>query len=360
MRTNKSVILFTILCSLAAHATEALAVKVADITRLSGQRSNVLTGLGLVYGLKGTGDGGEFSAAINPLREMLAKFADPVTVRELANAKNVAVVGLTATIPANGVRNGDHIDIHVTSFGAASTLKGGRLFVTPMQGPIPGAGILALAEGPLVLEDPSDPNVAIVKGGAVMEVDLPAKSIENGRFTLVLDEPSASFTMASTIAKIINESQGDDAATLAVVEDQKNIVVTIPASEREHPDSFISRVQRLPVPLMATEARVMIDERAGMVTLTGDVEISPVVISYKGLTISTITPTPVGTARNPVVSTKDVVALDTTNQGGAKLQDLTNALDQLRVPADDRIVIVKQLYQTGKLHAKLYLNGVRQ
>ena len=53
--------------------------------------------------------------------------------------------------------------------------------------------------------------------------------------------------------------------------------------------------------------------------------------------------------------TKEVIPLDTTNQGGAKLQDLVNALDQLKVPAEDRIAIVKELYKTGKLHAKLIM-----
>jgi len=30
-----------------------------------------------------------------------------------------------------------------------------------------------------------------------------------------------------------------------------------------------------------------------------------------------------------------------------------NALDQLKVPSEDRIAIVKELHKTGKLHAKL-------
>jgi flagellar P-ring protein precursor FlgI len=105
--------------------------------------------------------------------------------------------------------------------------------------------------------------------------------------------------------------------------------------------------------MLPTEARVTINDRTGTLIMTGDVEISPVVISHKGLTITTINPQPIPTPRNPVIDTKDVVALDTTNQGGGKLQDLVNALDQLRVPAEDRIAIVKELYKTGKLHAKL-------
>ena len=343
------VILLTLLI-----ASRADAVKIADITRIGGQRSNILTGLGLVYGLKGTGDGGDFQPAIKPLAAMLGKFSDPASVKELANVNNVALVSLTATVSSNGVRDGDHMDVYVTSLGAAASLKGGRLFVTPMQGPMPGSGIFALSEGPITLEDPSTPTVGVVKGGCVMEADLPAKYIENGKFTLILEDPAASWTTASTMAKIINDAgDGDVGEVLAIAVDPKNVVVTIPRSERDRPDSFISRVQRLPVPMLPTEARVTINDRTGTLIMTGDVEISPVVISHKGLTISTVAPPPVPTPRSPIVSEKNVIALDPGNQGGAKLQDLVNALDQLKVPAEDRISIVKELYKTGKLHAKL-------
>jgi flagellar basal body P-ring protein FlgI len=38
------------------------------------------------------------------------------------------------------------------------------------------------------------------------------------------------------------------------------------------------------------------------------------------------------------------------------LQDLISALEQLKVPTDDRIDILKELYETGKLHAKLIID----
>jgi flagellar P-ring protein precursor FlgI len=287
---------------------------------------------------------------------MLGKFSDSATVQELGNVQNVALVSLTATVPSQGVRDGDKIDVFVTSLGAAGSLRGGRLFVTPMRGPAATSGIFALSEGPLILEDPSTPTVGVVKGGCVMEADLRPTYIENGQFTLILEDPSASWTMASTIAKIINDAgDGDIGETLAIAVDPKNVIVTIPRSERERPDSFISRVQRLPVPMLPTEARVTVNDRTGTIIMTGDVEISPVVISHRGLTISTIAPPLVPTPRTPVITNKDVVAIDPGNQGGAKLQDLVNAMDQLKVPAEDRIAIVKELYQTGKLHAKLII-----
>lgn len=352
---RKTAILLIALIALAAPRA-ALAVKVADITRLSGQRPNILTGLGLVVGLKGTGDGGDYLPAIKPLAGLLSKFADPTSVRELGDVNNVALVLLSAKVPPNGVRDGDQLDVYVMSQGAAKSLRGGRLFIAPMTGPIPDSGIFAMADGAVQLEDPSTPTVGVVKGGAVMEADMPSQVIDpNGRFTLVLQDPAADWTTASTIARTINDAEAADGEILAVALDPKNIVVTIPASERARPDSFISRVRQLPVPLLPTEARVQINERTGTMVVTGDVEISPVVISHKGLTITTIDPQPIPTPRTPVIRTRDAIPLDTTARGGAKLQDLVNALEQLKVPSEDRITIVKELYKTGMLHAKLII-----
>src|SRR3954462_12611680 len=334
----KRVFILTILLLI----SPAYAVKVGDITRLSGERSNVLTGLGLIVGLRGTGDGGDFAPAIRPLAAMLGKFNDKSDVRELGNVGNVALVSVTAVLPPRTVRNGDKLDVYVSSLGAATSLKGGRLLIMPLGGPTPDSGIFAMAQGATVLEDPTIPTHALIPGGAVMEADLPAQVIQKGRLTLILNEPAASWTTASTIAKIINDAEGTG-ETMAIAVDSKNIVVTLPANERDNPAGFISRVQRLPVPVLPTEARVEINEKTGTIIMTGDVEISPVVISHKGLTITTTNPPPVPSPRNPLIESKDVVAIDTTNQGGGKLQDLVNALDQLRVPAEDRIAIVKEL-----------------
>src|SRR5262245_8286536 len=103
-----------ILIALLALPRFSYAVKIADIPRIGGQRTNSLTGLGLVYGLKGTGDCGDFLPAIKPLASMLANFSNPAAVKDLSNVQNVALVSLTATVPSNGVRDGDHIDVYVT------------------------------------------------------------------------------------------------------------------------------------------------------------------------------------------------------------------------------------------------------
>ena len=75
---------------------------------------------------------------------------------ELKDTKNVALVLVTATIPAMGARQGDKIDAVVSSIGSAKSLAGGRLFLTPLIGPDPrNPRVYAFAEGPLTLENPA-------------------------------------------------------------------------------------------------------------------------------------------------------------------------------------------------------------
>src|SRR5215472_12383141 len=108
---NKRIFQIVLMCVWMGLGSIAHAVKVADITRIDGQRTNVLTGLGLVYGLNGTGDGGDYLPAIKPLAAMLSKFNDSANVKDLGATKNVALVSITVTVPSNGARNGDRLDV---------------------------------------------------------------------------------------------------------------------------------------------------------------------------------------------------------------------------------------------------------
>ncbi len=130
--------------------TSALATRVSDVTHLKGRRQNTLTGYGLVVGLPGTGDGGKYAPAILQLQSMLEKFHIPVPYAELKDTKNVAIVNIEATLPENGVREGDRVDVRVSSSGSAKNLYGGVLIPTPLQGP--GLDeIFAFASGPIRL-----------------------------------------------------------------------------------------------------------------------------------------------------------------------------------------------------------------
>ncbi len=349
----------TLASVLLALPAPARAVKVDDICRLKGQRTNKLVGMGLVLGLPGTGDGGKYLPAIRPLAALLGKFANPVlTPAELKNAENIALVMVTGTVPENGLREGDAIDVHLSSVGAASSLAGGRLFLCPLQGPHQSdPTIYAWAEGPVVVEDPKSPTVAVVREGGVLEEEIFGQFIANGAISLVLADGQSSWAMASAIATIINEAESPpgELAQIAFALDPKNVIVRIPRPELGNPAGFISRVLNLDVVLPPTEARVTINERTGTIIITGDVEIGPVAISHQGLTITTVKPELPPSPSAPRIETSNFVAVDSRREGGTRLSELIDTLNQLQVPAADRIAIIKMIHRTGKLHAELII-----
>src|SRR3954464_5645062 len=81
--------------------------RVGDICRIKGQEENVLHGFGLVIGLKGSGDGDMKATqrALAHYMELLGHHLakgdkGQTSVDELKNVKNVAMVYVTATVPA--------------------------------------------------------------------------------------------------------------------------------------------------------------------------------------------------------------------------------------------------------------------
>ena len=88
--------------------------------------------------------------------------------------------------------------------------------------------------------------------------------------------------------------------------------------------------------------------------MTGNVEIGPVAITHKGMTISSITPPEPATA--PRITTSRWAGIDTTDRqsrSSTRLVELLAAFDQLAVPTSDQIAIIDELEQTGQLHAEI-------
>jgi flagellar P-ring protein precursor FlgI len=335
-------------------AAPAVATRIGDVTHLKGRRENKLQGLGLVVGLAGTGDGGRYAPSIQALASLLQKFENTVPMVALRDTKNVAIVSVEAVLPDHGVREGDRVDVQVSALGAAKSLAGGRLLLTPLQGPDLRT-IFAFASGPISLTDPKLPTTTVVRQGATMEADIFHYYIENDRITLVLEDAQASWALASTIAQLVNESLSisGQVERIARALDPRNVEVIVPPNERIDPAAFIAAVEGIELFLPPAEARVAINRRKGTVVITGEVEIGPVLISYNGMTITTIQPPPEPSVDEPITIEKTVAVLDPQQRGGARLRDLVDALNALHVPARDLINIIDELHRSGKLHGKL-------
>ena len=356
-RIIHSVIAWLVVAGLTCTTTWA--AQVQDLVRLKGMETSKLVGMGLVAGLPGTGDGGKFMPAMRPLAAVIQQLIDPnVVTRELKDAKNVALVALSATLPAGGVREGDRVDVHISAVGPAKSLAGGRLFLIPMTGPLPGSPVFAFAEGPVTIEGDENATVGLVKGGAQLTRDVMSRYLDGaGRITLVINDVNASWPMASNLANLINGLMAPDGPDIATAVDQKNVVVEVPVEARSSPAGFISQILQSYVDptQIGSGARVVINERTGTIVISQNVQISPVIISHKGLTITALTPPLVPTPENPQPNELRFLTLDPQNRGGAQLADLMNAFNQLKVESQDRIAIIKEIHRSGKLHAQLVI-----
>lgn len=349
-----------IILLLLAMGSRAQAAQIQDLVRLKGAESNKLVGMGIVVGLNGTGDGGRFAPAMRSLAAVTQRLIDPATIAaELRDAENVALVTLTANIPASGVMEGDKVDVHVSAI-AAESLKGGRLFLIPMTGPLPNSPVFAYAEGAITIEDDSHPTVGVIHNGAQLTRNILTQFLnEDGQITLVIKDDIATLPMANNLANLINNYISPDEPTIATAISGKVVVVDVPLQERRKPVPFISSVLQTFVDpsMINTGARVVINEKTGTIVFSHDVQFSPIAVSHAGLSIDMVTPAPQPTAQNPQVDRQHAIAIDPDKRGGAKLADLIKAFNQLKVDAQDRIEIIKEINRAGKLHAQLSIQN---
>ncbi len=342
-------------------ATPARALSVQEIARLHGQGETTLWGLGFVIGLAGTGDPSETIPLARQLARLLERGGNPVPkIEELAKGKNIAMVMVTCTVPKEGARRGDTIDVFVQSWHKAQSLEGGRLFITPLQGPLPGQGVFAFAEGPMVFEGDSV-TTGLVRSGARVAQDISMNVIApDGSITLIVEPPYAGWTTSRLIAGAVNADRmglDESAREIAFAQDDRSIKVHIPEAELSDPANFIAAVMdiRLDPSLLSLPARVIVNERKSTIVVTGEVQISPAVIAHKDLVITTLRPPVPATPENPALDRSRWTDVATTGgeRDRARVQDLLEALKRLDVPVADQIAILAKLHKIGRLHAEL-------
>lgn len=362
MRTFLVAISLLVLC-VAAALSPAGTVK--DISRISTQGEFIIRGTGLVLGLPGTGDSGKDLALARPLAEMLKNNGNGVAVpSELSNSKSAALVSVTCVIPERGGKTGDHFDVIVSVVNNAKSLKGGQLYLTPLLGPYVGSPAFAIAEGPVDVESGGVETRARVRDGARLIKDVMAPTIGDS-FDLVIDAPFAGWGAASQVAIAINakaqpQALSGNAVAVAMAIDERTVRVVVPPAERADKAGFIADVLAADVNLTQLDlpAQVIYNQRTGAIIVTGDVEIAPVAITHKDLSITTTVPPVTPTALNPQVRRERWTDLQTGIKPSqrAKLSDLLAAFKQLDVPPQEQIGILQMLHKTGKLQAKLVMD----
>lgn len=369
LRRRAVLALLTALLAFGIPAAPALAAsaRIKDIVDVEGVRDNMLIGYGLVVGLNGTGD----SLNNSPFTEqsltgMLERMGVNTRGTNL-RTKNVAAVMVTATLGAYAAQ-GTRIDVTVSAMGDSKSLLGGTLLVTPMmgadgevyavaQGPIAVSGFTAQGQGASVTR--GVPTSGRISSGAIVEREIQFSLAELPVLRLSLRNPD--FTTAQRVATAINiQLRGNRAQAT----DPASVLINVPDSRRGDVVGLVTEIEQLRI-TPDQVARVVVDEKSGVIVMGENVRISTVAIAQGNLTIR-ITETPQVSQPGPfsqgqtaVVPRTDIQVDDQSNNrlavmnSGVTLQELVQSLNALGVGPRDMIAILQSIKAAGALQAEI-------
>jgi flagellar P-ring protein FlgI len=355
---------------LAALSGPACALsRVKDLASIEGVRQNQLVGYGIVVGLNGTGDTlNNIPFTKQSLQAMLERLG--VNTRGATmRTQNLAAVMVTANLPPFAAQ-GTRIDVTVSSLGDAKSLQGGTLLVTPLLGA--DGEVYALAQGSVAIAGFSAegdaakitrgvPTNGRISNGANIEREIAFKLNDARSLRLSLRNPD--FTTSKRIAAAINDFMGADTAEPT---DPATVTIQIPARYNGNMIRLITEVEQLKVEPDQT-ARVVVDERSGIIVMGRDVRVSTVAIAQGNLTV-TITeqpqvsqPAPLSNGRTTVVP-RTGLKVDTGDgnklalvKEGVSLRELVDGLNALGVGPRDLISILQAIKTAGALQADIEL-----
>ena len=334
-----AVLLLLFVAGYAAEGQEPNTVRIKDIATISGVRENQLMGIGLVTGLAGRGDSVNSLITRTSIANLMSAFGVEVSSDDI-RSKNSAVVTLTADLPPF-TSLGDRVTVHVASLGDAGSLRGGMLLQTNLKAA--NGRVYAVAQGVVstASHDESNKTIGIIPGGAIVERDVPSDFKDQAMVALILND--ADFTTAAAIATAISEIFNENpvrAINAAIVE------VELTDEQVADPVSFLSKVEQINVE-PDVPAKVVINERSGVVVLGDNVRIGPVAISYRD---SSMRIQPISSYRR-VNETKTSFVVEQT----ATVSDFIELLQELDVDTDTIIEVLKLVSKAGALFGRLII-----
>lgn len=356
-----------VFCSLITSAfasSSTVSTRIKDIAKVQGVRPNQLTGYGLVVGLAGTGDSNKTLQTLQSVGNMLKEFGVSINTAQL-KTKNVAAVMVTAQLPPF-VREGDTIDITVSSMGDAKSIQGGTLLQTPLkaangqvyavgQGAVSTGGFSAGGSGGSAQKN--FPTVGTMPNGAIVERSVEENLGTGGTVSLSLSNPD--FTTAARISAAINARYG----SISRADNPGKVDITLPFMYQNKVNDFIAEIENLYV-TPDNIAKVVVNERTGTIVMGGNVSVDEIAIAQGGLSINITKSTDVNqpapfslgetiTTKNTDVTVTEDKAHTIVLPATANVSDIVGALNAVGATPRDIISILQAIKAAGALHADL-------
>src|SRR4029077_7372432 len=201
---------------------------------------------------------------------------------------NVAAVMVTGNLPAFSTQ-GTRMDVTVSALGDAKSLQGGTLLVTPLLGA--DGNVYAVAQGSLAIGgftaqgDAASvtkgvPQVGRIANGAIIEREIEFALNRLNQVRLALR--NADFTTAKRIASAINDYIGTAPAEPI---DPSTVQLSVPQQYQNNVVALLTEIEQLQIE-PDLPAKIIIDERSGIIVMGRDVRVSMVAVAQGNLTVT--------------------------------------------------------------------------
>ena len=343
-----------------------VAVRIKDVARFRGVRSNKLMGVGVVVGLQGTGDSRKNAQVSQAIQNYMKSMNFDIDVSRM-DARNGALVIVSGDLPPFAT-NGQLMDVTVSTFGDAQSLRGGQLLRTELYAIGDSDTVYGIAEGAVSVggfgasaggnqQQVGFLTAGRVAGGGVVEKGAPTKLVYDNRMFIELYE--VDLTTATRVQEAINKRNPEFEA---VAESGSTISVSLPKGM--NPIVAMAKLEEITV-MVDNAAVVIVNEKTGSIAIGGNVKIAPVAIALGSISVNIVEevsvsqPNPFSRNGDTAVVANQRVSAD---QGPADvavvapnstIADLARIFQELRLKPNDIINILQLLKQQGALKARL-------
>ena len=275
--------------SLACAGSSATATsRIKDLANIEGIRQNQLIGYGLVVGLNGTGDTlNNTPFTKQSLQGMLERLGVNIRGQQIRTG-NVAAVMVTANMPPFADAGHPHRR-HRLGHGRLQEPARRHPLVTPLLGA--DGNVYAVAQGSLAIGGfqaegeaakitRGVPTVGRLTNGAIIEREIEFSLATLGQLRLALR--NADFTTAKRIAIAINDYIGSPVAEPL---DPSTVQLTLPQKFPQNLVAMLTEIEQLQIE-PDEAAKIIIDERSGVIVIGRDVRVSTVAVAQGNLTVS--------------------------------------------------------------------------
>ena len=202
------------------------------------------------------------------------------------------------------------------------------------------------------------PTVGRIANGAIIEreIEFALNRLPNVRLAL----RNADFTTAKRIAAAVNDFLGVKTAEPI---DPSTVQLSIPAEFKGNVVAFLTEIEQLQVEPDLV-ARIVIDERSGVIVMGRDVRVATVAVAQGNLTVTisesaqVSQPNPLSRGRTVVTPRTSVGVIEEGKhlavvKDGVSLQQLVDGLNGLGISPRDLITILQAIKAAGALQADI-------